>query len=135
MVYSGDEHFKPVNITESFYITNHICEIENDLVFVTLPSAASGDLTVKVNGKTYTKKIKATYYYDPHPYEIYDIQLKDLKNGEKYNVEVNFKGNSNKDSFTESIVLNYQINLLLDIFLKDESEYYNSYDMRKVIMI
>lgn len=128
VVYSGDEHFKPVNITENFYITNHICAIENDHVFVTLPSAASGDLTVKANGKTYTKKIKATYSYGPHPYERYDIQLKGLKTGEKYNVEVNFKGNSNKYSFTESINLNYQINLLLDIFLKDESGYYYSYE-------
>ena len=127
-VYSGDEHFKPANITEKFYITNHMCEIKNDLVFVTLPSATSGNLTVKVNGKTYTKKIKATYNSGPHPYEIYNIQLKDLKTGTKYNVEVDFKGDSDKYSFTESIMLNYQINLLIDIFLKDKYGYYYSYE-------
>ena len=129
VVYSGDDNFKPTNITSDFILSTYICNIENDIVYVTLPSYVSGDLTIKVNEKNMTRKrINATYAaYLSYSYERYKIELDGLKNGENYTVEVDFKGDSEKYSFAESFSIISNKIFSIDIFLIDDNGYYMSY--------
>lgn len=64
VVYPGDEHFNPINETESFYLGKYMCGIsETSIVYLTLESCVSGNLTVEVNGKTYSKRINGSYHW------------------------------------------------------------------------
>lgn len=129
VVYSGDNNFKPTNKTSDFRLSSYICNIENDIVIVTLPSDVSGDLTIKVNEKNMIqKRINATYAYVPYSYERYRIELDGLENGKNYTVEVDFNGNSEKYSFTESFNLIYKKICPIDILLIDDNGYYYSYE-------
>lgn len=77
VVYSGDEHFNPLNVTDSFLVEAYICAVDNGNVRVTLPIWASGELTVKANGKTYTEKVYDHWDFGPYGMKHMILNWKD----------------------------------------------------------
>ena len=130
VVYSGDDNFNPASETVKVYISGYECSIDNNIVYLQLPSYVSGVLKVKANGKTYKERIYATYHrYMGYSSETYRVELEGLKSGESYKVKVKFKGNSEICDFTESFKIDYrQEKCPIDVFLKDYNGYYGSYE-------
>ena len=121
VVYWGDKTFKPITKTFNYTVSPYYCAVdEYGDVHVKLPIDAAGTLTVKCNGKTQTRKIKATEYGS---YQGYDFLFDDFKKGENYTIDVSFKGKPAEYSFNQS--LNYAmtcpINLEFDYYVYGQS--------------
>ena len=104
LIYPGDEKFNPVNITKSIAVSSVKCNIKNAVVNVAISSDTSGVLTVKANGKTYTKSVKATYesQYSKYAPKSYEFDLKGLLKYGANSIEVTFKDSSKRYSFKDT---------------------------------
>ena len=97
--YLGDNTFEPFTRTYSYSVLPYSCGI-SDLgeVSVVIPEGVSGDLTVKANGKTYTKKVTKDYAH-----QYFNFQLENLKKDVNYTVDVSFKAKQAGYSFSKSL--------------------------------
>ena len=97
--YLGDNTFKAFNRTYTYSVLPGSCGI-SDLgeVGVVIPEDVSGDLTVKANGKTYTKKVTKDYAQ-----QYFNFQLENLKKDVNYTVDVSFKAKQAGYSFSKSL--------------------------------
>lgn len=99
VAYLGDNTFDPFTRTYSYSVLPGSCGI-SDLgeVSVVIPEDVSGDLTVKANGKTYTKKVIEGY-----DHQYFNFQLENLKKDVNYTVDVSFKAKQAGYSFSKSL--------------------------------
>ena len=117
VIYSGDDHFHPVNKTITYEILNHLCKIKDTgVVDVILPGDELGTLTVYVDNKKYATKHTAV---SGDLYESYRISLNTLQKYKNYGVEVRFSGKNLKFTQKKTINLTY----LFEIYNDDVYEY------------
>uniref|UniRef100_UPI003864B558 hypothetical protein n=1 Tax=Methanobrevibacter sp. TaxID=66852 RepID=UPI003864B558 len=122
VIYSGDNHFHPVNKTITYEILDHLCKIsDTGVVDVILPEM--GTLTVYVDNKKYaTKQITAE---SSDFYESYRISLNTLQKYKNYDVEVRFSGKDLKFTQKKTIFLTYPFEIYNDDVYKYQKENYN----------
>lgn len=106
VIYSGDNHFHPVNKTITYEILDHLCKIsDTGVVDVILSGDELGTLTVYVDNKKYATKQITEVSGDF--YESYRISLNTLQKYKNYDVEVRFSGKDLKFTQKKTINLTY----------------------------
>ena len=87
IAYSGDDYYHALNRTITYQVLPTTSSINNENIFVTVPSNSTGLITIKINGKTYkTKKIKRV---DSIGFNSNYFSLEnDLKRNQTYEIEI-----------------------------------------------
>lgn len=113
VIYSGDNHFHPVNKTITYEILNYICRIKDTgVVDVILPWYELGTLTVYVDNKKYATKQITTESYGV--IGEYQISLNTLQKYKNYDVKVRFSGENIKFTQKKTISLTYPFEIYND---------------------
>ena len=107
IVYSGDDNYNPLTDSISFYLSAYICELDDNVLSLVLPSDVTGVLTVKANGRTIlTEDIKKSYDYYYYGIETYRFALEGFDSGLNH-LGVSFGSDRNMYSFDESFEYYY----------------------------
>ena len=108
IVYSGDDNYNPLTKSRNFNLSAYICELDGNVVFLSLPSAAPGVLTVRTNGRTIlTKDIVEDYISQPYgSKKTLRFALDGLDSGVNH-IAVSFTSDWTMYSFDESFEYYY----------------------------
>ena len=116
VAYLGDDTFKPVTKTFDYVVSPYLCSVRNGKLTVTVPGDAAGTLTVKCNGKTQTRKVKADDWDPSHSFEF---NLDGIEKGKNCTVDISFKATPADYSFTHSMAVSQNC----PIRIYDDGEY------------
>ena len=127
VIYSGDEHFNPLNATRGFSVCAYTYEVHGGTLAVNLPCWVSGVLEVKMNGEIFQEPVFEHAYSDLYPFDTYVIELEGFENGTN-EIEMNFKSSHNYfPSFSECFNISYYSNRCpIEVFVRDKDGYYFS---------